>query len=264
MTKHIPKDVDHSVNVSPEHPLQDFLILATAFAILIVCIVALSIFISSKVADQITLEKEIQLFSGMRISKKSTSNKLSKLTEELFRPYFPDSSVKLSTNIHRSREINAFAGLGGQVTLTRGFLDGAKTENELAFVICHEIGHHYNRDVIQGVGSSLMLALFTSTFGLDNILTNVSNSLVVSKFSRDQETKADEFALGCLNRKYGHVNGAELFFTKLKEKSSAVEDMLHIELLSTHPLHEGRIEHIKNYSKSMGFRTSGDLTLFEK
>ena len=40
-----------------------------------------------------------------------------------------------------SAEINAFAAPGGLILVTRGLLDCCQTEDELAAVLAHEIGH---------------------------------------------------------------------------------------------------------------------------
>ena len=263
MTKYIPKDVDHDVNVSPEHPLQDFAILVAGLAVFVAGLVGVAIFMSGHLAKSISLDKEVKLFESRNSKRKKAPDKIVKFVEELYRPYIPDDSVKLNVTVSISPQINAYASLGGQIILTNGLLKQTVTENELAFVVCHEIGHHYNRDVIQGVGANLIIAIAGTALGLDGVLSNISQSLSVNSFSRQEETRADEFALDCVHKKYGHVAGSDHFFRRLQSQSFTPEDFLMFEVLSTHPFHEGRIEHLKSYSESKGYPLEGDLVRFE-
>ena len=263
MTKYIPKDVNHDVNVSPEHPLQDFAILVVGLGVFVAGLVGVAIYMSGHLAKNISLDKEVKLFESRNSKRKKAPEKIEKFVEELYRPYIPDESIKLNVTISPSPNINAFASLGGQIILTNGLLKQSATENELAFVICHEIGHHFNRDVIQGVGANLILAIAGTALGLDGVLSNISQSLSVNSFSRQEETRADEFALDCLHKKFGHVAGSDHFFRRLQSESFTPEDILVFEVLSTHPFHEGRIEHLMEYAKSKGYALEGELVRYE-
>ena len=158
---------------------------------------------------------------------------------------------------------NAFMGFGGQLSITSALLNNAESENELAFVICHELGHFVHRDVIRGLSTKLVLQLFQSFIGLggaDLSAINTGLNASVLSFSRSQETTADEFAIDCVAEKYGHINGFETFFKRMAKKSSFLEENAALKYLSTHPLSTKRIEHLNNYSASKVILKEGEIT----
>ena len=54
---------------------------------------------------------------------------------------------------------NAFATLGGHIIVTSGLYRRMPSENALAMVIGHEIGHVKARDPISAVGGAVILSL---------------------------------------------------------------------------------------------------------
>jgi Zn-dependent protease with chaperone function len=74
------------------------------------------------------------------------------------------SSRKYKVTIIPSPEVNALAVPGGNIMVFAGLLKEIKTENELAFVIAHELGHFENRDQLRGIGRMLILFVI-SGFG---------------------------------------------------------------------------------------------------
>jgi len=101
-------------------------------------------------------------------------------------------------------EPNAFALPGGYVYVTRGLLALVNTEDELAGVVGHEIGHVAARHTVQRISRQGPFALITNLVSgvtgffvpvVGNIVGGVGNfaqSLVFSPYSRSQESQADE------------------------------------------------------------------------
>lgn len=85
---------------------------------------------------------------------------------------------------------NAYASLGGHITITKKLLQNAKTEEEILFILGHERAHIYNRDVISGLAKSIPITLVTEILGWNKNLLN-PEQLILSKISREAEEKAD-------------------------------------------------------------------------
>jgi predicted Zn-dependent protease len=151
--------------------------------------------------------------------------------------------------IVNSDEVNAFAVPGGFVYVNRGLIERARNLSELAGVLGHEIGHVVKRHSIkqmqqqQGaqVGVTLGCVLL-NVCGSDIAQAgiNIAGSAIFAKFSRDDETQADEVGIDNVVRAGISPKGIpEMFQILLDERQSnpgAVELWF-----GTHPTEEGRI-----------------------
>ncbi len=113
---------------------------------------------------------------------------------------------------------NAFVIPGGYIFITKGLLDIIKSENGLAMVIGHEMGHQYKRHPLRSIGRGIIvvltIAVVTGFEDSDTISSVIGNSAALSllKFSRDQEKEADDIGQSLVKSSYGHVNGTAEFF----------------------------------------------------
>jgi len=151
--------------------------------------------------------------------------------------------------------VNAAAFPGGVVLVFTGLLDKMRSENELAFVLGHELGHFKNRDHLKGMGRLLVL-LVGSVFvlGPDNALGNLALSslnLAETGFSRRQESDADEFALKTLQCRYGHVGGATDFFATMMKEESGLKLFNHF--FASHPDSQKRIDAMDQQADQAGY-----------
>lgn len=140
---------------------------------------------------------------------------------------------------------NAFATLGGHIFVTTGLLQAIESENGLAMVVAHEMAHINYRHPIQalsrGVLFQLVLGLLGADTGAVQALMTQTGMLTLLSFNRDMEREADASALQLLTNHYGHVSGAEEFFSHMSEGED--EDRWQV-FFETHPgLHE-RLDHI--------------------
>ena len=115
----------------------------------------------------------------------------------------PRQDVTHQFHIADMAEPNAFALPGGYVYVTRGLLALVNTEDELAGVVGHEIGHVAARHTVQKISrqgpfavvfgiASGITGLFVPVVG--NIIGGVGDltqGLLFSPYSRSQETEAD-------------------------------------------------------------------------
>ena len=148
-----------------------------------------------------------------------------------------------------SSEVNAFAVPGGYIYVNRGLIDRAKNLSELAGVLGHEIGHVVKRHSIKqmqqqqgaqvGVTLGCVLLNVCGT-GIAQAGINVAGTAIFAKFSRDDETQADEVGIENVVRAGISPKGIpEMFQILLDERQSnpgAVELWF-----GTHPTEEGRI-----------------------
>ncbi|MDZ4198768.1 MAG: M48 family metallopeptidase [Kiritimatiellia bacterium] len=116
-----------------------------------------------------------------------------------------------------SDDINAFAAPGGLIVITRGMLRLCRTEDALAAVLAHEIGHVQHRHGLRAISrgrltSSLtILALEAGkhlggqnladvTKAFEGSIGDITQTLMNSGYSRKLETEADEAAVQILQR----------------------------------------------------------------
>ncbi len=147
--------------------------------------------------------------------------------------------------------VNAFAVPGGFVYVTRGLLAHLTSEAELASVVGHEIGHITARHSAaamskqQLLGAGLVIGSIASS-QVAKYAGTASQALGILflKYSRDDETQADELGL----RYMGHLDfdPREMppVFVMLDRMSTAAGGGRVPEWLATHPSPSNRIEAI--------------------
>jgi predicted Zn-dependent protease len=184
------------------------------------------------------------------------------LVERLAR-HWPENPYEFKPMLWRETTPNAFALPGGWIGVTTGLLDEVGSENELAFVLGHEIGHFRNRDHLKGLGRGLALGIVLSAVGLSGVgvagdLAGLAGGLAQRSFDREQESEADEFGLAVVAAEYGHVAGAAEFFRRTPDADALLGGKLEA-YLSTHPISDERIEELAAYANERGFAREGDL-----
>ena len=157
-----------------------------------------------------------------------------------------------------SKDINAFAAPGGLVLVTSGLLACCQTEDELAAVLAHEIGHvekqHGLRAIKTGRLSSAMtimaveagknlsgenLAEVTKAF--DESINDITSTLVNSGYSRKLEYEADAAGIEIL-KKSGYQSGALVAMLENMQKNW---DPSRHDFAATHPPPADRIAQLK-------------------
>ena len=226
--------------------------LSIIFAIIAVAL----IFLVELALYFVPVEKEVRMFQGwlpdgiVTVSPNDeVLNGTQKIVDRLSR-YWPDSPYSFRLEIDDSKIANAMALPGGLIVVTQGLLDQVESENELAFVLGHELGHFRNRDHLRSLGRGVVLSIFIAAIGSGDgggIGTNITD-LALRNFSRRQERQADEFGLLLVQSQYGHVNEAWRFFERWDEyeNRTAMDFLSH---LSTHPKSGERIEDLREFAE---------------
>lgn len=141
--------------------------------------------------------------------------------------------------------VNAAAIPGDRILIYKGLLKEVESENELAMVLGHELGHFANRDHLRGLSRNVMVRLALAAFlgdagSVGAIATNSISVLTNAQFSQKQEQQADELGLTLLNQTYDHVAGATDFFERLSK-----EEHNSLAFLASHPPSKKRIRAIE-------------------
>ncbi|MDD5728193.1 MAG: M48 family metallopeptidase, partial [Victivallales bacterium] len=147
-------------------------------------------------------------------------------------------------------QANAFCLPGGKVGVTSSLFDFTANDAELATVVGHEIGHAIARHggermthaTVQEIGAQAISysteeAVFVAAFGL------LSNVGAVLPYSRVHEYEADHIGL-ILMAKAGYDPAAAISFWEKFGRNSGDSRLL--ELLSTHPISDKRLEEMKS------------------
>jgi predicted Zn-dependent protease len=127
---------------------------------------------------------------------------------------------------------NAVTLPGRQVVLFRGLIGAARSPDEVAGVLGHELGHVANRDVMTGLLRDFGLSLLIG--GADG--GAIAQALLSSRYGRSAERAADAHAIAALARADVSPADTAAFFDRLgKREPGAVTGRL-LTYLSTHPL----------------------------
>lgn len=264
--KHVPKQPRDGINVSDTHPLVEAGTLIVGLSAIFVLIVIVLVFLVEIALYFIPAEKEAALFRNWLpddlVTVAPDDDRLHETQVLLDRLAFhwPDSPYEFRVEIDDSQVANAMAFPGGLIIVTEGLLDQVESENELAFVLGHELGHYNNRDHIRTLGRGLVLSLFFAvTTGTDVSSLGITvTDLALRSFSRKQESHADEFALELVYTQYGHVDEAWRLFERWGIEDDSLLDI--VTYLSTHPQPDDRVEDLEEMAIREGWPLAGEVT----
>ncbi|MGB0166863.1 MAG: M48 family metalloprotease, partial [Luteibaculum sp.] len=143
------------------------------------------------------------------------------------------------TIIRDDNTLNAFCTPGGYIYVYTGLIKYLDSEYELAGVVGHEIAHadrrHSTNQLTKQYGISTLLSIVLGNN--PGLLAEISANLLALKFSRDDESEADEYSVRYMCPTDYQADGAAEFFAKLiaEEQTGGTP-----EFLSTHPSPQNR------------------------
>lgn len=260
----VPKKARNDVNVSPEHPLVEAGYLVTAVTLIFAAIVVVLVFAVDLALLFFSPQSEAEFFERwtpkdlVAITEEDTRivetrELLSRLAER-----WPDAPYRFRLEVTESELPNAMALPGGLVVVTSALLDGVESENELAFVLGHELGHFRNRDHMRMLGRAAVFGIFFTVIsgGDDSNLGLTVAEFGLLGFSREQESDADEFGLELVQAEYGHVAESWRFFERMDEVDDDLPDFA--TYLSTHPSPDDRVDDIRALALTRGWALTGE------
>jgi Zn-dependent protease with chaperone function len=264
---------DDAANVSATHPLREAATLIVGLAIAAVVVFVAIAAAVELLIPHISPALEARVFSHPEVvsaivpdieeAPDPRTAEVDRLLDRLV-GHWPDSPYSLRVAIIEDATPNAFAFPGGLVAVTTGLLAVVASDNELAFVLAHEIGHFRNRDHLRGLGRGLAFGVVVGVLGMGGSagaaeLAGAVGSLAAAGFSRDQESAADDFALALVHAEYAHVGGATKFFERLPKPDNAIEREIE-GYVSTHPLSAERMDAMLALVDERGWPSDGPLT----
>ena len=188
-------------------------------------------------------EMDRQISQDLRFTKerkfdlKGILNKLMK--------YVQRKDINYNYKVVQTDEVNAYAIAGGYMYVNTGILDFLDTEDEIAFVLAHEISHNEKKHCIKRIQYAALASSVDPSFGE---IVQMAYNMYSLPFSKYDEYEADENGVMLMQKAGYNKSGAIAFFEKLEElekeygmdQRDAVNDFI-----SSHPTAKDRRERIR-------------------
>ncbi|MEG6585398.1 M48 family metallopeptidase [Dendrosporobacter sp. 1207_IL3150] len=152
-----------------------------------------------------------------------------------------------SFKVLNSKDINALAAPGGYIYIFKGLVDHMPSDDELAGVIGHEIGHVVKKHTVKQMEKSLgMSVLFGVVFGDRGVmLQNIAYNAIMAGHSRSDEREADYLGFSHSLKAGYNPYSMLLGLYKLSE----LDQKYHYDLFSDHPEGKARVAAALKYLK---------------
>jgi len=213
---------------------------ATGFAVVSAAVVAVVLLTPQWLAPLIPPSVEQSMgnalvgdFGGRFCHTKAGSAALAKLVNSL------DANPQdLQVEVAKIDMLNAVALPGGKVILFDGLLKQAKSADEVAGVLAHEIGHVRERHMIQSLLRQLGLSVVLG--GLDGTGGSMLSGALSVSYTRGSEREADRYSMKALSGAAISPVATADFFDRLAKLSGEAEGDKKLAAMtgymSSHPL----------------------------
>ncbi len=154
---------------------------------------------------------------------------------------------------------NSFACPGGIILITQGMIKACATEDQLAAVLAHEVGHVANRDGVNSISQARWTEVATTAgseiakqYGgslgrlvaqFEGAIDDVFKTVIVNGYSRAAEENADRAAVAMLRQSGYNPAAMPAILTAMSARGGRGG------ILGTHPTITERLENIKNLSQ---------------
>ncbi len=198
--------------------------------------------ISEKVAAEVS--QQMPIVSGQAVTEKvrSIGNRLVQA--------LPHRDFNYQFYVVSDKSPNAFTIPGGKIYVHTGLLQLAQSDDEVAAVIAHEIGHAYQRHPAKALSRqygidalSQLLLRGKTTSQAKTLALKIAQSSVVTYYGREDEFEADEAGFYILRRSGMPTRGLISFFQKLQALEKGGGGIP--SFLSTHPPTPERIARLQ-------------------
>ncbi|MDU1055574.1 MAG: M48 family metallopeptidase [Negativicoccus succinicivorans] len=157
--------------------------------------------------------------------------------------------------VNPSDDINAYCTLAAVLSVNKGTLD-VLDDQQLAFVLAHEVSHGEHRDIVNGVTKKLSLAVAGSAVlsggdssAVQTLLMNLGLNYINNEvFTMGQEKAADDLGFTILEKTDYNLGGAPAaMHALLKEYGSGFKDgIARVIAPNSHPRNESRVTEAVN------------------
>ncbi|HBF09375.1 MAG TPA: hypothetical protein DHW71_02265 [Gammaproteobacteria bacterium] len=198
-------------------------------------------------------DEDIRSVSKQAAEKMDSQNKVAPASSaytqrlnKLVAPFPVIDGIQMNYAVYQSDTVNAFAMADGTVRVYSGLMD-ILTDDELLFVIGHEIGHvmleHSKRQTQLAMSTSAIrkgTAAVGGTVGqiAQSDLTTLAENIVHAQFSQREEKQADDYGYAFLGRNNKNQAAAITALRKLGNEGGG--------LLSSHPNPQDRADRLAN------------------
>lgn len=178
--------------------------------------------------------------------------------------------IPLNFKVYKTNDINAFACADGSVRVYSGLMD-IMTDDQILGVIGHEVGHVAHHDTKKAFKQALLNSALrdglASTGGViatlsDSQLGDLASSLMSAKYSRKQESEADDYGYDFLKKNGKNPWALAMAFQRMEqiEGSSTQASSWVNNLFSDHPELEKRIANMTKKATKDGYRKPAEGT----
>lgn len=152
--------------------------------------------------------------------------------------------------IRDDNTVNAFCVPGGYIYVYTGLIKNLQDESELVGVLGHEMAHadkrHSTEQMTKAYGLSMLTEiLLGGSSSKWRTLTDITTGLFSLKFSRNDETEADTYAVKYEYQTKWDARGVGSFFARAGSSDGWA-------ILSTHPTNESRVDNVNKQWNSLG------------
>lgn len=151
-------------------------------------------------------------------------------------------NIKYSFKIVADNEVNAFSIAGGKVYINTGLLNFVKSEDELAFVIAHELAHIDKKHCINKIKLTYIAGKVNVTLAM---LVDAMKSVYDIPFNKYDEFEADDVGVKMMQKAGYNKKGAIAFFKRLAIHAQESERDPLNDFVSSHPLSLERAKRIE-------------------
>ena len=179
----------------------------------------------------------------------------------------------------QDERINAFALPGGYIGIHTGLLEAARSEDELAGVLAHEVAHVTQRHIARAIHANSRQSILTTAMMLGAIIVAaaggnadaVQGAMAVAQgtavqqqinFTRSNEYEADRVGIAALADAGFDPYGMASFFDVLSRQQTTNPDSRVPEFLRTHPVTTARVAEARNRAREYPPVRSDDSTSY--
>ena len=177
----------------------------------------------------------------------------------------PDIYNGYHVGIVDSKEINAISTPGGHIFVTRGLLKCASSEDELAAVIAHEVGHIQLGHAVKSIKTSRLNEASLSVLdaagsivtgsayqkGLGDAADELMTTLSTTGYSKTQEFEADAKAASLMGDAGYNPEALRTMLEALKEREKTETSGM----VKTHPSASSRLFQARGYIRNASYGT---------